>query len=140
MEWLPATIDAWVALWAEPQAKHLSGVQKVVALRWIRAFDEWQRALDVVVAAPMVAGSQGQPVGNPLMGWVTSRESEMEKCEKQIGVGLRNKADLGLTLGQARLTAQQLNEQHHQRGSASGIDPAVAAGEEATDEEGWSAQ
>ena len=139
MKYLAATVEAWAALWAEPQAQHLNGVQKVVALRWIVAFDEWQRALNVVVEAPLVAGSQGQPVANPLMGWVTSREAEMEKCEKQLGVGLRNKADLGLTIGQAKLTAQQLIEMHHQQGSSGGnVDE--GAGEAVGEEAGWEAE
>lgn len=139
LKYLPTTVEAWTALWAEPQASHLTGVQKVVVLRWIRAFDEWLRALDVVAASPMVAGSQGQPVANPMMAWVTSREAEMEKCEKQIGIGLRNKADLGLSAAQAQITAQQLNAMHHQ-GDASG-DRDEEPGEEAAEEEaGWQAQ
>lgn len=136
MRYLPSTVEAWAALWAEPQAQHLTGVQKVVALRWIRAFDEWLRALDVVVQAPMVAGSMGQPVANPMMAWVTSREAEMEKCERQLGVGLKNKADLGLTVGQAKLTAQQLVEMHRQ-GSDDGDRGEEEAGGEAAD--GWTA-
>lgn len=134
MKYLKATTEAWTALWAEPQAEHLTGVQKVVALRWIRAFDEWLRALDVVVQAPMVAGSMGQPVANPMIAWVTSRESEMEKCERQMGVGLRNKADLGLTIGQAKLTAQQLVNMHRQ-GETSDADQGDEAEEE---DDGWS--
>lgn len=138
MKYLQSTLDAWAALWAEPQAQHLTGVQKVVALRWILSFDEWQRALTVVIEAPMVEGSQGQPVANPMMGWVTSREAEMEKCEKQLGVGLKNKADLGLTIGQAKLTAQQLIEMHHQQGST-GDNDGQAAGAAPGEEDGWTA-
>lgn len=140
LKYLKATVEAWTALWAEPQAEHLTGVQKVVALRWVRAFDEWLRALDSVVQAPMVQGSQGQPVANPMMGWVTSREAEMEKCEKQLGIGLRNKADLGLTIGQAKITAQQLIDMHHRR-DASGADTDSSSGEEVVEEEaGWEAE
>lgn len=139
MKYLPATLQAWTALWAEPQAQHLSGVQTVVAFRWIRAFDEWLRALDVVVQAPMVQGSQGQPVANPMAAWVQSREAEMEKCERQLGVGLRNKADLGLTIGQAKLTAQALIDMHHHE-QRTGSDDEVAGDEEPDEAEaGWEA-
>lgn len=136
MKYLKTTVEAWAALWAEPQADHLTGVQVVVALRWVRALDEWLRALDVVVRAPMVQGSMGQPVANPMMAWVTSREAEMEKCERQLGVGLRNKADLGLTIGQAKLTAQALIDMHHNQGATSDGDQ---DGDPGAQEAGWSA-
>lgn len=136
--YLDTTVEAWRALWAEPQAKHLNGVQRVMAQRWIWAFEEWQRAHSQVVTAPLVNGSKGQPVAHPLMAWVTSREVEMEKCERQLGIGLRNKADLGLTTAQAQLTAQQLNEMHQQGGLTSGSSEQTAL-ESAGEEDGWTA-
>ena len=135
---LDETRQAWVALWEEPQAAHLTGAQRVVALRWAEAFDAWRRALEAVKAMPVVDGSQGQPVQNPLMSWVTSREAEMEKCERQLGIGLRNKADLGLTVGQVKLTAAQLNEMTR-RGSSGSSNEAAAVERPEELVEGWSA-
>lgn len=137
----PLTLELWEALWDERQAEQLQGAQLAPAWRWIRAFDEWLRAIDEVTQAPMVRGSMGQPVANPMMSWVASREAEMEKCEKQLGIGLRNKADLGLTFGQMRLTAQQLIEMHHQQGSTTSGDDQEAGGAQAGGEEddGWTA-
>lgn len=106
---LDESIELWAALWAEPQAAALTGAQRLVARRWIVAFDAWSRAVRAVELEPLVDGSQGQPVQNPLMAWVVSRETEMEKCEKQLGIGLRNRSDLGIAAAQARLTAAELN-------------------------------
>lgn len=140
MEYLPLTQQLWESLFDERQAEQLQGAQMMPAIRWIRAVDDWLRALDQVTQSPMVAGSMGQPVANPMMSWVASREAEMEKCEKQLGIGLKNKADLGLTFGQMRVTAQTLIEMHHQQGSTSGDDHeaggAQAGGEE---DDGWTA-
>lgn len=143
IEYLALTLQLWEHLWDEVQAAQLAGAQIAPAYRWIRAFDEWQRAIDEVALKPLVQGSKGQPVTNPLMMWVTSREVEMEKCERQLGIGLRNKADLGISLGQARLTAQQVNQMTtHQQGSASAEHQAAGeegAGKEGHEEDGWTA-
>lgn len=134
------TEQLWEALWDERQAEQLVGVQLAPAWRWIRAFDEWLRAIDSVTEQPLVGGSKGQLVANPLMGWVTSREAEMEKCERQLGIGLRNKADLGLTFGQMRVTAQQLIEMHHQHGSTTSGNEGSAGAQAGSEEEGgWTA-
>ena len=105
---LPESVEAWNAVWQMPQASALAG-HRVVIVRWVRALDACARASAAIVAAPLVSGSMGQPVANPLLAWIESREAEMEKCERQLGVGLRNAADLGISVGQAKLTAAQLN-------------------------------
>jgi hypothetical protein len=129
----------WESLWDERQAEQLVGVQLAPAWRWIKAFDTWLNALDEVTMMPLIGGSKGQQVANPLWAVVVSRETEMEKCEKQLGIGLRNKADLGLTFGQMRLTAQQLIEMHNQHGSPSGDDEASTGSEAGEEEDGWTA-
>lgn len=106
---LQETRDWWKAFWSEPQAQAVTGAQRVVLLRWVRAYDQWARTLRVVEKTPLVTGSMGQPVANPLISWVTSREAEMAKCERQLGIGLKNLADLGISTGQAKLTAAELN-------------------------------
>jgi len=134
-EFLDESKQMWTALWLEPQAAHLTGAQKVVALRYIEAFDAWRRALEAVKREPTVAGSMGQPVANPLISWVTGREAEMEKCERQLGIGLRNKADLGLTVGQAKLTAAQLNQMVRGNGGSNSDTPAIEVASQ--EEDGW---
>ena len=103
-------VEAWEAIWAEPQARGFTRADLVILRRYIVAYQEWIGAMASVSASPMVDGSMGQPVQNPLMGWASSREALMEKCEKQLGIGLRNRADLGISVGVAKMTAHQLNE------------------------------
>lgn len=133
---LDETRRLWAAFWEEPHAAAVIGAQLVVALRWAEAFDQWRRSLDKVIAQPFVDGSQGQPVGNPLMAWVASREAEMEKCERQLGIGLRNRSDLGIAAGQAQLTAQELIRMQRESGSAGPDDQADGT---PIDDEGWEA-
>ena len=107
------SVRLWDSFWeheAQAQALLAKPAQRVVLRRWVTAFDQWSKSMAAVAASPIVEGSMGQPVQNPLMSWVTSREAEMEKCERQLGIGLRNLADLGVSVGNARLTAAELNQ------------------------------
>lgn len=129
-------LEAWDAVWLMPQASAFEGAHRLVLVRWVKALDAWSRALTVVEAEPLVEGSQGQPVANPLMAWVASREIEMEKCERQLGVGLRNAADLGISVGQAKLTAAQLNAMTRREPNGPGNEIEAAS---SVDSEGWEA-
>lgn len=133
----------WHELFSEPQAAAIIGAQLVVAQRWIRAYDAWLTAAQVVDLEPMVQGSQGQPRPNPMMSWVISREVEMEKCETQLGIGLRNRADLGVSAAMAKLTAQQVNQMAKKDGAGHApAGKAVGAGKAGRDPilEGWASE
>lgn len=133
---LPESIEAWDAVWLMPQAASFEGAHRVVVRRWVKAYDAWARALPVCESNPLVTGSTGQVVANPLMHWVASREAEMEKCERQLGVGLRNAADLGISVGQAKLTAAQLNAMTRGEPNGAGNEIETAP---VVDAEGWEA-
>lgn len=100
---------AWESFWLSCSAKAAEQVDRIVAERWILAYDEWHRALNAVRKARLVAGSMGQPVLNPLAAYAAGREAAMEKCERQLGIGPKFRADLGVTVGHAQLTAHELN-------------------------------
>jgi P27 family predicted phage terminase small subunit len=106
---LKASLETWERFWRSLPAQAAEDVDVTVAERWIVAHDEWKRAINAVRRQRLVDGSTGQPVLNPLAAWATSREGEMQRCEVQLGVGTKNRLTLGITAGQARLTAAQLN-------------------------------
>lgn len=102
--------DAWTALFMSPQAAAIEGVQRTVAWRWVQAFDKVQRYQKTIAkVGDFVKGSQGQMVANPAISALAAERVELNKLERQLGIGLRNRADLGLTEGQAQLTAAELN-------------------------------
>ena len=119
------TREAWDAIWAEPQAANFTRADLVILRRYIVAFDEWIGAMAAISIAPTVDGSMGQPVANPLMSWATSREAEMAKCEAQLGIGLKNRTNLGISVGVAKLTAAQVNAMA--RGEPSGTTSSTPA-------------
>lgn len=106
---LKASGLAWAAFWRSAPAAATEDVDMVLAERWILAYDEYRRALNAVRRKRLVEGSTGQPVLNPLASWVASREAAMHKAESQLGIGTKSRIDLGISVGQARLTAEQLN-------------------------------
>lgn len=123
------TLELWTAIWQEPQAKGFTRGDRAVLERYILAYDEWIGALAAVSAEPTVTGSMGQVVAHPLMSWVQSREAVMERCEKQLGLGLRNRADLGISTATAKLTAEQVNKMTREgRSGGSGSTPQGKSG------------
>lgn len=106
---LKASKAAWATFWASLSAKATEEVDVIVAERWILAYDEHHRALNAFRRKRLVEGSTGQPVLNPLATWVVSREAAMHKAEQQLGIGTKNRADLAIGVGNARMTAAELN-------------------------------
>ena len=102
--------DVWADLWTSPQARALDGIQAVTAVQFIRTYDLHVRLSRTASASPLLEGSQGQPVSNPLWSTVASLATELDRLKKQLGIGLRYRADLGLSEASAQLTAAQLNE------------------------------
>lgn len=107
---LKATGLAWEAFWRSTPAAATETVDMVLAERWILAYDEYRRSLNAFRRKRLVTGSTGQPVLNPIGTWVASREAAMHKAEAQLGIGTKARIDLGVSAGQARLTAEQLNK------------------------------
>lgn len=106
---LKASKQAWVTFWQSISAEVAEDVDVLVAERWLLAYDEYHRSLNAFRRRRLVDGSTGQPVLNPLAAWVSSREAAMHKAEVQLGIGMKNRADLAIGVGNARMTAAQLN-------------------------------
>lgn len=106
---LAATRDKWTAFWSSTVATGLNEVDFPIVERWILAYDEWRRALNAFRRKRIVAGSTGQPTLNPLGAWVQSREAQLEKAERELAMGLKSRATLGLTMGLAQKTMADLN-------------------------------
>lgn len=106
---LAATRDKWKSFWSSVIASGLDEVDFPIVERWILAYDEWRRALVAFRQKRIVAGSTGQPTLNPLAAWVQSREAQLEKAERELAMGLKSRASLGLTMGLAKKTMAELN-------------------------------
>lgn len=107
--WLKETRDQWDDFWEADVSRvlakhHLPAVYRLFAFR-----DAQTRALRLYRKAPMVTGSQKQPVVNPAMGTVQNLEKDIRALEDRLGLTPKAAANLGIKIGEARLTAAELN-------------------------------
>lgn len=87
---------AWAAFFEDRQAALLTASGRVVLLRWVDALDRYLRTLAEADKRPLVTGSTGQQVINPLYKIADSARAVLEACERQLGIGGLYAANLGL--------------------------------------------
>lgn len=113
---LKVTKERWSAFWASPVARAVDPAADGQRLeRWIRAVDEWHRVGREFRKARLVSGSMGQPVLNPLAAYLNQLEQQIAKSETEFGLTPMSRLRLGIAVGQAKLTADELNRRLSQR-------------------------
>ncbi len=107
---LKASVERWEAYWRSSVSSAVDmNADRGLLERWIRSVDEWYRAYRDFRKARTTEGSTGQLVLSPLAKLIKQLETEIGKCEQQLGLTPMSRLKLGLTAGQARLTAEMLN-------------------------------
>jgi P27 family predicted phage terminase small subunit len=102
--------DRWAAFWASTVADAVDRTSDLPALvRWIAATDEYDRVAKVVKRSRLVKGSMGQPVANPLLGYLAQLESQIAKTEAAFGMTPIARLRLGIALGEAARSLDELN-------------------------------
>jgi len=107
-----AAREAWLGYFRSPVARAFDPDADLPLLtRWASYLDEWDR-INVALRKQdrVVSGSLGQPVLNPLVGYLLKLEQLIGRAERELGLTPLARASLGLTQGQARLTVAQINE------------------------------
>lgn len=107
--WRLETRKAWAAMWRDPVASLLSVADRPVLLRWAGALHRAEVAYELADAEPMVSGSQGQEVGNPLYAVAEGQIRIAQQCEAQIGIGALHRARLGIEFTAAQRSLADLN-------------------------------
>jgi hypothetical protein len=106
---LPTTRGLWQAYWADVAASTQTPADLMWALVWIESVDDYWRKKAAADLEPIVEGSMGQSVANPLYAVANASLQAAERAAKQMGVGAKNRADLGVTLLQERVTLDSIN-------------------------------
>lgn len=103
--------ERWDAFWSSPVSQAVDRGSDMHALvRWIKAVDEYERAMPVFQKQRVVKGSTGQPVLSPLAAYISSLETQIRAIEKAFGMDPQSRLHLGLVYGQGQLTAARLNQ------------------------------
>lgn len=122
----PEARSQWDAYWDSPAAGIQTAADRGVVLRWIDAVDRYLRTLGEADRRPMVKGSTGQQVVNPLYKIAQDALSTVERAEKQLGIGALNRAGLGIAVINEQRSLQEMNA-----GYGGGVD----GGDQPTEEE-----
>jgi P27 family predicted phage terminase small subunit len=100
----------WAAFWTSKVADAVDRTSDLPALvRWIQATDEYDRVAKVVKRSRLVKGSMGQPVANPLLGYLAQLDSQIAKAEAAFGMTPIARLRLGIALGEAARSLDELN-------------------------------
>jgi P27 family predicted phage terminase small subunit len=102
-------LDAWAAYWDDRVAQVQTPVDRAVLLRWITEMDRYQRLMAAADLEPVVRGSQGQPVENPMYGTAYKALAAVQHCEKQMGMGALNRSALGIAVIAETKSLRDLN-------------------------------
>ena len=107
--WRKATKDAWVAYWASDVAAAAQDVDLPSLRRLFTMLDTQAQCWARYTAQPYVDGSKGQPVSNPALDDALKLERAVVALEDRLGLSPKARANLAISIGQAQLTAADLN-------------------------------
>lgn len=118
-------IAVWDSFWRSPLSKLVDLDGDMAALkRWILAWDEWVELKADFDKAPISAGSTGQDRLNPLATRIATVEDTIAKYEDRFGMTPMARFRLGIALGQAA-------------GSLEDLMRSLGAGGEGEEEDEW---
>jgi len=102
--------DRWATFWSSEVAKAVDRDSDLPALvRWIQAVDEYDRVANSVRKNRLVKGSMGQPVAHPLLGYLAQLDGQITKAEHAFGMTPIARLRLGIALGDAARSLEDLN-------------------------------
>jgi len=129
---LPSSRKAWRVYWQSDVSRVADPVDMPRIERWIKTLDEYERVNPILKQTRLVKGSTEQPVLNPLAPYVASLAAELRAAEYELGLTPLARLRLGIFLGQARITAEELNRTLDQRmGQPREVEPWAAEWEDA---------
>lgn len=105
-------LDVWDAYWSDVVSNVLTPADRGLLQRWIREYDRYLRTVAEADREPLVQGSTGQPVENPLYKIAYRALDAAERCERQIGVGPLFRSNLGVAVLTERKSLQDMNARY----------------------------
>lgn len=91
-------LELWGAYWDDSVSGVQTPVDRGVLTRWITEYDRYLRTIAEADKCPLVRGSTGQQVENPLYKIAYRALDAAERCERQMGVGPLHRSALGIAV------------------------------------------
>lgn len=133
---LSKQVQSWWRTFWESDVAGVVHPENMPALRRLfNMYDERERAQAIVKKALVVKGSVGQVRVNPLASHVGDLDGRILKLENELGLTPLARARLGIAVGEAAMTAEEINRmaREHRGDEAGDVDVAEIAAE------GWEA-
>lgn len=108
----PEASVLWEAYWSDAVAAVQTSVDRGVLTRWISEYDRYMRTVATADLQPLVEGSQGQLVENPLYKIAYRALDAAEKCERQLGMGPLYRSNLGIAVIAEQKSLQDMNAKY----------------------------
>lgn len=108
----PEALAQWDAFWSDAAATVHTSADRGVVLRWVDAVDRYLRTIGEADKEPLLEGSTGQMVENPLYKIADKALGTIERCERQMGVGALNRAGLGIAVITEQKSLQDMNARY----------------------------
>lgn len=107
---LRATLESWESFWSSALARLVDPETDLPAIRRLFTLqDERERALRSYTKRRLVEGSMGQPVINPAFRQVPRWDAEIRALEDRFGLTPASRFRLGIALGDAARSLEDLN-------------------------------
>lgn len=107
---LKATRGLWDEFWTSDVARAVQPADLDGLVRLIQYRDEWQRLMDAYRADRFVSGSTGQVKVNPALDKALALEGAMGKLAADLGLSPMARMRLGIAVGQATKTIEELKQ------------------------------
>lgn len=104
--------ELWDAYWSDPVSGVQTGVDRGLLYRWITEYDRYLRTVAEADRQPIVEGSTGQAVENPLYKIAYRALDAAEKCERQLGVGPLWRSNLGIAVIAEKKSLADMNARY----------------------------
>lgn len=109
---LKSTRESWKNYWHSNLAQIVQlGTDMSAIIRLFTLYDERERAYRSYKKHPLVEGSQGQMVLNPMGRQMSVLDTEIRQLEDRLGMTPRARLQLGITYGEAKKSLKEINRE-----------------------------
>lgn len=104
--------EMWDSYWSDAAATTQTPADVMFARIWIEGYDDYLRKKAEADKTPLVKGSMGQQVANPLYAVAEASLKNAMTAARQLGIGAKNRADLGITLLAEKQALDDINARY----------------------------
>lgn len=104
--------EMWDSYWDDGAAVTQTAADEMFARIWIEGYDDYLRKKSEADKQPLVKGSMGQQVANPLYAVAEASLKNAMTAARQLGIGAKNRADLGITLLAEKQALDDINARY----------------------------